>query len=169
MQAVEADTDWALVHHGRTRCRATAGRGAYRREDGLWVYRTVPARELWDLIMHSTYDHAEPGVLFVDRANADNNLAYCEPFEATNPCAEEWLPDYGCCCLGSHRPDALRDGPFETARRVRFRRLRPARPSRGADARQRAGSSPIWPLPQQRDEAMAKRRIGLGFTGLGDA
>ena len=100
LRAVEEDADWDLVHKAEPgeECKQ---QGAYRREDGLWVYGTLRARELWERITASTYDHAEPGVLFLDTANADNNLRYCEIFEATNPCAEQFLPAYGCCCLGS--------------------------------------------------------------------
>ena len=96
MKAVAEDGVIELAH------RAEPGEArAYQREDGLWVYRRPQARELWDQIMRSTYDHAEPGVLFIDTINRDNNLAYCETIASTNPCAEQPLPPYGCCCLGS--------------------------------------------------------------------
>ncbi|MBL8318018.1 MAG: adenosylcobalamin-dependent ribonucleoside-diphosphate reductase [Burkholderiaceae bacterium] len=167
MRAVEDDTDFELVHRAEPSA-AQKARGAYRRSDGLWVFRKVRARDLWEQVMRSTYDHAEPGVLFIDRINADNNLGYCERIDSTNPCGEQPLPAYGCCCLGSvdlsyfidkaFESDArFRDDAFVEVVKVAVRML------------DNVLDSTVWPLPQQHEEAKAKRRIGLGFTGLGDA
>ena len=167
MRAVEADGTFELTHKAEPGVAQIAD-GAHRRADGLWVYATIRARELWSAIMRNTYEAAEPGVLFLDRINAENNLHYAERIEATNPCGEIPIPDHGCCCLGSINltrfvTDAFGAAPgfdfarFEAAVAVAVRML------------DNVLTATVWPLPEQAREAANKRRIGLGFTGLGDA
>jgi ribonucleoside-diphosphate reductase alpha chain len=166
MQAIERDAGWELVHKSPP---APDYEGESRqRADGMWVYRTVKARDLWQQIMEATYDHAEPGVFFVDRANADDNLSYCEKIASTNPCGEQPLPAYGCCCLGSINLAPFVREPFGAKAHFDFDALaKVVRPSvRMLD---NVLDASVWPLKQQQDEARAKRRVGLGFTGLGDA
>ena len=92
MRALADDQPWDLVHRARPG-EALLAQGAHQRADGLWVYRSLKARELWDTVMRSTYDFAEPGILFLDHIQRDNNLRYCESIEATNPCvtADTWI------------------------------------------------------------------------------
>ena len=149
MEAVKADGPWDLQFGGK-------------------VYHTLQARDLWNRIMRATYDYAEPGVIFIDRINSANNLAYCETIAATNPCGEQPLPPYGACLLGSINlarlvrdpfgPDAgLDDAALDDLVRMAVRMM-----DNVVDASR-------FPLPQQAQEARNKRRIGLGVTGLADA
>ncbi len=167
MQAVRDDSEIELVHRAEP-APGLKQAGAYQRDDGQWVYRKLPARTLWEQVMRATYDHAEPGVLFLDAINRDNNLAYCETISCTNPCGEQPLPAYGCCCLGSVNLTRFVQRPFEADAtfddtafaalvRVAVRML------------DNVLDLSLWPLPQQQHEAASKRRIGLGFTGLGNA
>ena len=149
MEAVKADREWDLKFDGT-------------------VFRTISARALWDRIMRATYDVAEPGVIFIDRINALNNLSYCEHIDATNPCGEQPLPPYGACLLGSINLAQLVRHPF-----TEDAHLDEAELARLTATAVRFLDNVIdisrFPLPAQEHEAKAKRRIGLGVTGLADA
>ncbi len=149
MEAVKADASWDLVFDGK-------------------VYHTVEARDLWNRIMRATYDYAEPGVIFIDRINAMNNLAYCETIAATNPCGEQPLPPYGACLLGSINLARLVKDPFGDAAQLDETELGDlvATAVRMMD---NVVDASRFPLEAQAQEAAAKRRIGLGVTGLADA
>lgn len=148
MKAVKDNADWALQFDGK-------------------VYETVKARDLWDLIMRSTYDYAEPGVIFIDRINKDNNLRYCETIAATNPCGEQPLPPYGACLLGSVNMAKMVDHPFEKNASLNVPLLKEtvARAIRMMD---NVVDVSNFPLPAQQQEAYDKRRLGLGVTGVAD-
>jgi ribonucleoside-diphosphate reductase alpha chain len=149
MDAVDADRDWPLVFNGET-------------------YRTLRARDLWHQIMRATYDYAEPGVIFIDRINQHNNLWYCEEIHASNPCGEQPLPPYGACLLGSINLAQLVEKPFTPEARLdtdALAKLVPVAVRMLDNAIDASG----FPLEAQRHEADAKRRIGLGVTGLADA
>ena len=149
MAAVKADAPWQLSFGGT-------------------VHKVLPARELWDAIMRATYGYAEPGVIFIGRINRLNNLHYCETIAATNPCGEQPLPPYGACLLGSINLAALVREPFEAAAGLDTALLGRLVPV-AVRMLDNAIDVSQFPLPQQEHEAQAKRRIGLGVTGLADA
>lgn len=149
MDAVKTDTSWDLTFGGK-------------------IYQTVRAQDLWNRIMQSTYDQAEPGVIFIDRINAMNNLSYCETIAATNPCGEQPLPPYGACLLGSINMARMVANPFEKGAKLDEVALGElvAMAIRMMD---NVVDVSRFPLEKQAREAQAKRRIGLGVTGLADA
>jgi ribonucleoside-diphosphate reductase alpha chain len=149
MDAVETDADWDLQFGGK-------------------VCRTVQARALWDKMMRSAYDYAEPGVIFIDRINAANNLSYCEAIQATNPCGEQPLPPYGACLLGSINLAGLINDPFTAKAALDEVRLG-ALVTVAVRMLDNVIDISNFPLAPQAREARLKRRIGLGVTGLADA
>jgi ribonucleoside-diphosphate reductase alpha chain len=166
MEAVVNQSPFELVHQAEPNAGLIA-EGAYQRDDGLWVYSKVNPRQVWDAIMKNTYNAAEPGVLFLDRINRENNLHYCEKIEATNPCGEIPIPDYGCCCLGSLNLCAFATEVFTPTAGFDFERYCQV-VKVAVRMLDNVLDATVWPLPQQQREAADKRRIGLGYTGLGD-
>jgi len=177
MRAVADDAPWPLVFpvdglagdaHGETPGELLREWPGYAGAVRCAVLREVPARALWDKIMRATFDSAEPGVLFIDRINQQNNLAYREYISATNPCGEIPLPPYGACNLGSLNLTRFVRGPFTdraeldldgvaAATRLAVRLL-----DNVIDASR-------FPLEEQQRQARGSRRIGLGITGLADS
>ena len=149
MEAVKNDGDWNLIFNGE-------------------VYKTLKARTLWDQIMQSTYDYAEPGVIFIDRINKLNNLNYCETISATNPCGEQPLPPYGACLLGSINFAQLVEKPFEKSAKINEAQLE-SLVATAVRMMDNVVDASKFPLKEQAQEAKNKRRIGLGVTGLADA
>ena len=149
MKAVDEGADWHLSFGDKT-------------------YGTVKASDLFDKIMRATYERAEPGVLFMDQVNKRNKLSYCETIHATNPCGEQPLPPYGACMLGSINLTRLIKRPFEKEARLDEAKLVEL-VRVGVRFLDNIIDISGYPLKAQNKEAKAKRRIGLGITGLADA
>lgn len=186
MKAVEADADWKLAFPlnaaelladginvddpEQVIWREWPSNERYvTREDGLVacrIFRTIKARRIWDMIMASTYDFAEPGFILIDRVNEMNNNWFCEEIRATNPCGEQPLPPYGACLLGSINLTLFVRDPFTEKARFdwdEYRRV-VAIFTRMLDNVVEING---LPLEQQRNEIFRKRRHGMGFLGLG--
>ena len=168
MRAVEACEDWELGFGVRP--ADVKAEVVLRERDGKpwYVYQRLPARELWQAIIRNSYDWAEPGVIFIDRVNEQNNLGYCEDIRCTNPCGEQPLPPNGACNLGCVNLAVMVLEPFTSHAHVDFARLA-AVTKLGMRFLDNVIDITPFPVPEQRAEAVAKRRTGLGIMGLGNA
>ncbi len=186
MQAVQDDSDWALAFPlGPAELETdkldlndssqviwrywSSTKNYITRDDGMVacrVYRTLKARRIWDSIMASTYDFAEPGFILIDRVNEYNNNWFCEAIRATNPCGEQPLPPYGACLLGSINLTRFVRQPFTEQASFAWDEYRKV-----VNVFTRMLDNVVeingLPLPEQREEIMRKRRHGMGFLGLG--
>ncbi|MGE0810994.1 MAG: adenosylcobalamin-dependent ribonucleoside-diphosphate reductase [Immundisolibacter sp.] len=188
MEAVKAGADWQLAFPVTQHEAAADGLDVHTADNIVWrewptqrnyivndqglvackVYRTIKARRLWDLIMSSTYDYAEPGFILIDQYNDLNNNWFCENIRATNPCGEQGLPPYGACLLGSVNLTTFVEKPFTPEARFNWDEYREVVRvfTRMLDNVVEING---LPLAQQRDEIFRKRRHGMGFLGLGSA
>ena len=168
LQAVVDDAPWTLCHRAAPGPAARA-RGAFRMPDGLWQYRRESARALWRAITEQALESAEPGLLYLDTINRANNLRALETLSAANPCGEQPLPPYGSCVLGPINLSRLVSHPFGVGGPATLERGRLARMTRiQVRLLDNVLALTRWPLPAHAAEARAKRRIGVGITGLAD-
>ena len=161
LEALQSNGDWELVHA----VKPATDTGFGRNSEGLWIYDRVKALDIWNAIMQCTYESAEPGILLLDRINQMNPLSYCELIDATNPCGEQALPPYAACLLGSinlckYVIDPFTDPVFDTAQFEKDAGILTCMLDKVVD-------KSSYPLEQQKLEALNKRRIGQGITGLG--
>lgn len=168
MRAVENDRPWHLIsEHPRMDGKHLWTYGDPTTGKMMYVYEEIQARALWDEIIRSTYDYAEPGVIFIDRVNNRNNLYYCEYLYTTNPCGEQPLPPNGNCNLGAVNLATMVDMPFTESAGLNFGRLVKT-VEVGVRWLDNVLDVTLHPTPEQVIEANNKRRIGLGITGLGN-
>lgn len=164
MNKVKTGDDIALVHSQPPMGGCVHGQD----ENGNYIYGYVNAEELWDSIMEETYHHAEPGVIFIDRINKENNLWFAETIMATNPCGEQPLPPYGACLLGSINVTKFVIDPFTPNARLDTVGITEAMMV-AVELIDSVIDISNFPLEAQREEALLKRRMGIGVTGLADA
>ena len=186
LEAVKADTEWQLAFPVTEKEVETDNIDVYDIEQVVWrefpapekyvvnpeglvahkIYKTLPARRVWDMIMASTYDYAEPGFVLIDKVNQMNNNWFCENIRATNPCGEQPLPPYGSCLLGSVNLTKFVRDPFTADARFDWEEFREVVKvfTRMLDNVVEING---LPLDGQRNEILRKRRHGMGFLGLG--
>ncbi len=171
MQAVEEDEDWFLgfdVPRADGKHLFTVEREDRGKIEQWYAYSKWRARDLWDLILENTYEWSEPGVIFIDRINRRNNLNYCETITGTNPCGEQPLPPNGCCNLGAVNLARMVKDPFTDNASFDLELLSRVT-AVGTRFLDNVIDTTLYPLEEQAKEEYAKRRIGIGITGLANA